>query len=236
MWSPRPRPSAIAERALDADRRIALAAMPTALQPAFAALWNLDLAFADVVASSSDPALGAIRLAWWREALEALDRSPAPAEPRLIAVAEQLLPRRTTGAELSQLEDAWLPLLDPFPWGQRAAEGLRARGRLLFGVGAQLLGARAAEAAPLGALWSLVDGARHCSDDASRDFLAHQARAEIAELPSGRSPRVLRPMTVLAAVAARDALSARPLDPGSGIRRGAAATLHRLLGVVPRSR
>ncbi len=91
------------------------------VRPAFAALWGLDLAMADVVATSSQPALGAIRLAWWRERLEALDEGiAAPAEPRLKAVQGELLRRTVTGEELSKLEDAWLPLFDEFPWGRSA--------------------------------------------------------------------------------------------------------------------
>ena len=39
--------------ALDPDRLIALAAMPAAVRPAFATLWNLDLALADVVADDA---------------------------------------------------------------------------------------------------------------------------------------------------------------------------------------
>src|SRR5690348_7199019 len=108
--------------------------MPASIRPAFAALWAVDLAFADVVATSSDARLGAIRLAWWRERLEELEES-APAEPRLQAVAADLLQHGVTGAELSLLEDAWEPMLAPFPWGPEQAEGFRQRGGLLFGIG-----------------------------------------------------------------------------------------------------
>jgi 15-cis-phytoene synthase len=192
-------------------------------------LWNLDLAFAEVVSTSSDPALGAIRLAWWRERLEALDDGRAPAEPRLQAVADQLVPREVTGTALSQLEDAWLPLLEPFPWGEPAAEGLKLRGRILFGMGARLLGGDPGAVEAPGALWSLVDGARHCSVPQSRDFLVDQAHAELAGIRS-RVARELRPLTVLAALAAADLAGKR-----SGIGRLSAAVRHRLLGTFPRS-
>ena len=52
----------------------------------------------DVVATSTQPALGAIRLAWWRDALERLDQFPPPPEPRLQAVATELLPRGISGS------------------------------------------------------------------------------------------------------------------------------------------
>jgi phytoene synthase len=184
----------------------------------------LDLAFADVVSTSSDPQLGAIRLAWWRERLEELDGGgSAPAEPRLQAVASELLPTGVTGAELSQLEDAWLPLLEPFPWGDAQADGLKLRGRILFGIGARLLGGKANDAETVGELWSLVDGADHCSDQESRDYLREEARKLIAAVP--RMPSNVRPLTVLAALAAADIAR-----EGSGLARLSAAIRHRLLG------
>jgi phytoene synthase len=180
-----------------------------------------------VVATTSEPALGAIRLAWWRERLEALDTDgPRAGEPRLSAIARQLLGRGISGAELSKLEDAWLPLLEPFPWGGPQADGLRLRGRILFGTGARLLGSNAKDAEAAGALWSLVDGAEHCSDSASRDLLLAEARR--VELPWKISGE-LRPLTVLAALAASD------LKGGSGVRRAAAALSHRIGGTFLRS-
>ncbi|MEP6983767.1 MAG: hypothetical protein ABI853_09005, partial [Sphingomicrobium sp.] len=191
-------------------------------------LWNLDLAFADVVATSSDPRLGAIRLAWWRERLDALDTdADHPAEPRLQAAANELLPRGVTGKELARLEDAWLPLMEPFPWGEDQAEGLKLRGRILFGIGARLMGQAADAAEQAGALWSLVDGAHHCSDTQSRNFLRQRAVAVLAATRTPM-PRGLRGLTVLAALASADLLR-----EGSGLKRLSAAVKHRLMGSLP---
>lgn len=191
---------------------------------------------ADVVATSSQPALGAIRLAWWRERLEALDEGiAAPAEPRLKAVQGELLRRNVTGEELSKLEDAWLPLFDEFPWAEAQADGLRLRGRILFGIGARLLGGDPDNAEGAGELWSLVDGARYCSDMYSRMFLLGEARKAIATLPATRPPKALRRLTSLAAIAAHDVIRNKPLSlaqPDAG--RGMAALLHYLRGVLPR--
>ena len=94
-----------------------------------------------MVSTTTDPRLGAIRLAWWRERLDELHNAEgAPSEPTLQAVARELVPRGVSGGELSRLEDGWLPLLEPFPWGEAQADGLKLRGRLLFGIGARLLG------------------------------------------------------------------------------------------------
>lgn len=176
-----------------------------------------------MVATNSDARLGAIRLAWWRERLEAIAAGEAPpAEPKLQAVARELLPRGVSGPELSELEDAWLPLLEPFPWSEPQVAGLVLRGRLLFGIGARLLGGDPQQAEDAGALWSLVDGAQHCSDAVSRQALLSAAQA--LNLPQEVS-RVLRPLTVLAAVAI-PAIT----DPGSGVARGMAALRHRTTG------
>ena len=137
--------------------------------------------------------------------------------------------RGITGKELARFEDAWLPLLQPFPWGEEVAEGLHLRGRVLFAIGAKLLGAAPQEAEDAGALWSLVDGASHCSDSQSREFLMARARQLLPQMPR-KLPRELRPLTVLAALAAIDVVRA-----GSGLARLSAAVRHRLLGTLPRS-
>lgn len=163
------------------------------------ALWKLDLAFADVVSTTLTVQLGAIRLAWWRERLEELDRGIGPpAEPRLQAVAATLIPAGITGAELAQLEFCWLGLFTPFPWDDLVADALAQRGKILFGIGARLLGRAPAEGEPFGEVWSLDDGARHCSDKQSRALLRDRAKSAVAELPRGRIPDELQPLTMVA--------------------------------------
>ena len=198
------------------------------VRPAIATLWNLDLAFADIVATTSQPPLGAFRMAWWRERLEELDAgSAAPDEPRLRAVERQLVKRGISGLELSKLEDAWLPLLDPFPWSDRVGQGLRLRGRVLFGIGARLLRGDEKDAEAAGVLWSLVDGATHCSDAQSRAYLCEAAREALSDVPRNLPGRV-RPLTILAALAAYD------LRPGGRLGRVGVALAHRLRGSIPR--
>ena len=68
---------------------------------------------AEVVARSTEPTLAAIKLAWWRERLEELDRGKVPAEPRLQAAFHNLLPKGIRGADLAELETGWAGLLRP---------------------------------------------------------------------------------------------------------------------------
>ena len=126
------------------------------------------------------------------------------------AVRRQLLARGISGAELAKLEDAWLPLLEPFPWGEGAARGLRLRGGVLFGIGAQLLEqATPAKQNAAGALWSLVDGARTAAMRDSRRFLRRRRACRVGR---GAQTRVaqLRPLTMLGG--ARRARPARRAD------------------------
>lgn len=168
-------------------------------------------------------------MAWWRERFEELDRGQEPPpEPRLKAASELML-AGITGAELAQLEDSWLPLLEPFPWGEEQAEGLKLRGRVLFGLGARLLGGDRANLDAAGELWSLVDAAHHCSDAGSRSFLMDAARRLLHSLRITRASSV-RPLTTLSALAAHDALGR-----GAGPRRGLAALAHRYRGRFPRA-
>jgi len=152
----------------------------------------------------------------------------------LQAVERELLPRGVTGKTLSELEDAWLSLLQPFPWAGAQAEGLKLRGQILFRIGALLLDWDPVEGEPAGALWSLVDGARHCSDVQARMFLLGEARAAISHLPPNRPPRRARGLSVLTALAAHDVLRNKPLDLGGDLGRLAVATIHQLRGTLPR--
>jgi phytoene synthase len=185
-----------------------------------------------VVSTTLTAQLGAIRLAWWRERLEELDRAATPpAEPRLQAVAADLIPAGVSGAELAQLEFCWLALLSPFPWDDLVADALAVRGAILFGAGARLLGRQAAEGEPFGRFWSLADGARHCSDPQSRGFLLDRAKSAIAELSRLRTPIELRPLTMIAGRRAFD------LKYGNRAmwRRLVAAFRYSLFGTFPGS-
>ncbi len=150
----------------------------------------IDTAMADVVASSTQPALGAVRLAWWREALERLDFADAPAEPRLRAAAGELVARGIGGKELAALEDGWATLLDETPDMRRVAQ----RGQRLFGIAGKLLGATDERLATAGRLFAVTDAARRGY------FQLGKSDEDVAM----RFVPALRPVTALAALAARD--------------------------------
>ncbi len=182
---------------LDPDRRLALAYVPARARPAMEALWRLDVTFGAVLAAGRDPIVSRLRLAWWREALEALDRAPAPAEPLLQALAAHVLPAGIKGAELARMEEGWAVLLSdqPLSPGEQARYAAL-RGGLLFEMSARLLGVPGFTVAPSGEMWALADLARHGSGRDSVRLGAPESHT--------KWPRRLRPLGMLAMLAKRD--------------------------------
>jgi 15-cis-phytoene synthase len=190
----------------------------------------------DVVRTTTEPMLGPIRLAWWRERLEDLDRGkPAPAEPRLLAVERELLPHGISGADVAGLEEGWLSLFDPFPWTFETGEAIGLRGNLLFGLGARILARPDEHIRTAGALWALVDAARHCSDPQSRRMLIEQARAFARGLGGTHFASRLRPLSMLAALAVRDLKRGELFEAEGAPGRAAAMLRHRFSGRLPRA-
>lgn len=215
----RPRLSVIAELT---DRDLVRLYWPAELRPAFDALFAIDDALADVVASSTQPALGAIRLAWWREALERLDASPPPPEPRLQAVAAELLPRGIGGKELAGLEAGWAALLEEVPDVAAAGE----RGTLLFQLGARLLGVQANDETigTAGRLFAGINAGR-------RGFI--EIGPQAPEFGPSRIARRVRPLTAFAALAARDLRKGGPpFEPEATPGRAITLIRHRLFGII----
>ena len=202
------------------DRALVRLYWPVELRPAFDSLFAIDDVMVEVVASSTQPALGAIRLAWWREALERLNHTPPPAEPRLQAVAEHLVPRGVTGASLAALEDGYASVLDEEPDSDRIGAG----GAALFAIGAVLLGANDEHLSAAGRLHAFARMARRglaaFPDDLGADVVRH------------RFAKSLRPLTAFARLAARDVRRAPALEPEATPARALALLAHRLTGRI----
>ena len=173
---------------------------------------------AKIVDTSTQPALGAIRLAWWREALERLDVAAPPAEPHLQAIARELLQRGVTRTTLAGIPDGWAPLLDEDP----NPDAVAARGSAIFAAGACLLGASDERLLEAGALFAIAGAKRRGLG--SFDFGRR----------SMRFPGKLRPLTALAALAARD-LCRTEIEPEATPGRALALIRHRLSGIVART-
>ena len=126
--------------------------------------------------------IGEIRLAWWREALQALDVGIVPAQPLLQLVAAELLPHRVSGTVLARFEDRWLGMIGTSEVSATHVDG----GADLFGLSAQVLGGDISIGRMLGRAWVLGDA------------------AGVAKVPAP-----LRPLLGLVRLAQRDAAWAR---------------------------
>ena len=172
---------------------------------------------ADVVARAREPMLGAIKLAWWRERLQELESGRVPAEPRLRAVAAELLPRGVAGADLAELTDGWATLLEKNPDVERMASG----GAKLFATGASLLGASDPMIDAAGRLYRRSQVVRRnlTTVDWPLDALHAVSRH--------RFQKALRPLSALAALAARPAE-----EPEATPGRSWTLIRHRLTGRI----
>ena len=199
------------------DRDLIRLYWPVELRPAFDALFGIDDALGEVVASTSQPALGAIRLAWWREALERLDTSPPPPEPRLQAVAADLFPRGISGTDVGAIEAGWAALLDE----ELDPDAVAARGETLFALAARLLESDDPRLGEAGRLFALGGAARRgIRLPATPGLGGHHF------------PRALRPLTALAKLAVRDLREGRRLEPEATPARAVSLLSHRLFGIV----
>jgi len=96
----------------DPERDLVLTYARADRRPGLAALLALDDALAKLLRTTREPALGQMRLAWWREALEKLDHAPAPAEPVLKALEAEVLRHGITGASLVPIVHGWEVLIE----------------------------------------------------------------------------------------------------------------------------
>lgn len=189
-------------RARDHDRYLSVLYAPAAVRPALFALHGIDLEMASVVVGTSEAMIGEIRLAWWREALEGLDRGIVPAQPLLALAAAELLPKGVSGADLAEIEDRWLGMIGSSDVPPAHVQG----GGAVFALAARLLGGDPAVARRLGEAWVL-------GEDRVRGVQA-----------------ALRPLLGLVRLAARDAARAREGQPTEA--RGSVARQWQLLKAV----
>lgn len=190
-----------------AERALALSYAPADARAGLDALFALDAALAAVLRTTRAPMVGQMRLAWWRQALCALDDAPPPANPVLQALEREVLPS-VAGTRLAGIVDGWEALLDEPLDAAAMARFARARGGGLFVAAGAVLGGEMAALHEAGEGWALADLAGNLRGEGA----AALAR-ELAE------PRLRRAMRVRWPSRARSlgamVLLARTGAPGS---------------------
>jgi len=182
---------------------LAFSYAPDRSRAALEALFALDTALGNILRTTSEPLVGQMRLAWWREALQSLDTSGAPAEPVLQSLTALALPLGITGAALSAMVDGWEPLLGDSGLGS-IEDHARLRGRALFAMAGVALDA--AEGDPVGEAgegWALADLAANLSDPALASQARERAAAMLAHARRSRWSRNGRALGALALIADR---------------------------------
>ncbi|PAX08471.1 squalene/phytoene synthase family protein [Sphingomonas lenta] len=206
------------------DRALILTYTPPASRPGLEALLALDDTLGRILRTTREPMVGQMRLTWWFEALERLDREPPPAEPVLRALAGEVLPRGVTGTTLAGMVEGWEVLLEE-PLGETALRTFaRERGGRLFRAAAAVSGAADEQAAVAGEGWALADLASNLSDRQVAARARELARARLVEAMGWRWSRAGRALGALALLARFD------LEGGSGAGRVGRLLLHRLTG------
>lgn len=195
------------------EQRLAIAYTPAAMRAVLTSLFAFDRRLSQIVAKTSEPMLGQLRLAWWRDMLG----QPVQDRPSGDAVLDAL-GQHWAGheAELIAMVDAWELLLAGDALGE---EQIRAFGE---GRGAPFgalrrQGGRAAEdrVAAAAFQWALADAAAHTTDPGERRALVDAGRSRV--VVGGTIEPGLRGLAVLQALALR-ALKrgGRPLLEGRG--------------------
>ncbi len=216
-----------------AERQLILTYAPARRRDALAALLALDDALARLLATTSEPALGQIRLQWWREALQRLDSTPPPAEPVLEALAESVLPTGVSGAGLAAIVDGWDVLIESEQLDAEALEKFaKGRGETLFALASTALGARAGDPlADAGRGWALADLSRHLDRAGEAESAREMAARHLEQAKHARWSANMRALGGMMLLARRDLALPRGVEPPVGSPARLARLLwHRISG------
>ncbi|HUD90801.1 hypothetical protein [Sphingobium sp.] len=187
------------------------------------AIWGFDGRLAKVARTTSERAIGQMRLAWWNDVIEDADARKGRGEPVVDAM-------RATGAMaapgLVAMIDGWEVLVvEP----EIDADGLRdyavGRGGGLF----RALGD--ADDAPrwlvaAGQVWALWDLIGHVDDPALSDAAVKMARDLLPQVEDARWSRAWKPLRIAFTLARQDVLAGQGAP--AGMPRGLALRLLRI--------
>ena len=178
---------------------------------------QLDRRLARIVMRTSEPMLGQMRLAWWRDVLG----KPAAERPGGDVVLDAIdVHWAGREAALVQMVDGWEVLVTAERIGPDEAAGFgTGRGAFFVALAANASPAIKQSAASAGFRWALADAVTGVSDETERAALITAGLTRWAEdgAGGGRLSAELRPLAVLDALALRALRrGGRPLMEGRG--------------------
>ena len=183
---------------------------------------------ATIVAAAREPAIGAMRLLWWRDALIRLDEPHAamPAEPLLEMAANILVAAGVPGEAIAAIEEGWAALLEAEePDEAEIIAHAEYRGARLFMLSARLLGAVPHDVGKAGEGWALADLGHRLRGLRARKLARDRAADALGGVEIARWPVALRPLGLLTALARTDAA----MPPDRLRRQGSPKRLFRAL-------
>lgn len=179
---------------------VALAYARSSARPLFQAVFDLDRNLGRAVAVASEPIVGQIRLAWWRDALSSTPADQPRGNPLLDQIKGQF---GGSPSGLTQLVDGWEAMLLSDPGENEAIRALcTGRAQAFIAIAHQIGATDTDEAVSFAAeRWSLADLAARCSDKDRRSAIVAFSRS--CEGEKARVTRSMRPLAVLRALGER---------------------------------
>ncbi len=193
-------------------QRLLLAYSPADARSWHMLCWLLDQRLAAVVRRGGDPAIAAIRLAWWDAVLVQGDESKGRGEPLVDAWRREAPAGASAATE--RLIDGWRLLASP---EALTDEDLRAFGAHRGGGLFELMSGREDLAGP-GAIWALWDLAAHVRDAALSQRAIAVAAEQIGAVP-GQTPAATKPLMLAHAVAVPDVRRGKAPAEGFSLRQ-----------------
>ncbi|MFA6220372.1 MAG: hypothetical protein WC692_11440 [Erythrobacter sp.] len=182
------------------EQDLALAYARPADRALLACVLGFDRALGRAVAMASEPIVGQLRLAWWRDSLGASPADRPRGNPQLDELAMHLDNRLS---DLVVLVDGWEALLLADPVDTAVAGAFAAGRERAWQVLAEAFGCPPQSNAVVAAArcWALADLVARRGDGEERAWLVALAKERGPEIAS--LPRRLRPLAVLAALSRR---------------------------------
>jgi len=190
-------------RLADPDRAFAIGHVPSTQRDGVAALWALDEQLGQIVATTTLPMVGMMRLMWWREAIT----SNVVGHPVLAALSSAFTNERDA-REIAAIVDGWEELLEPLPLSRAQLIAYASgRGTQLFELTAHLSDETCSPDA--GAGWALVDFGLRCSDPMTSTHALEHASELFSGVDVAGLPRALR---ILVRLAQQDAAAGKRIE------------------------
>ena len=191
----------LAKFILSPPKKLSLIYARADLRDVFGVMLALDERLSEIMARTSEPMIGQIRMAWWNDVI-AKPTSERPAGEPLLAIVsavEAAHKAQDIKGPMIALVEAWSMLLANEIWAsQLLMEFAEKRYLAIFGalISAGALNNRQnADVRSLGLWWALRDLRRHCHNDAQ---LRSVETVELPQREIKHLPRILRPLTILA--------------------------------------